>query len=135
MAKVHSKETNVSLNAVDISSYTNSTTYNRSASTHELTCYGLDDAEFGAGIRSGTITIGGFYDTTAVTGPGAAIEPLLGGAAVEFVYRIEGTGVGKPEKSCDVLVADYNESSPVADYATWTAELTITGPVTKSAQA
>lgn len=134
MAKVHGKDTIVTLDAVAISGYTNSTTYNRSADTHDLTCYGLDDKVFGAGLRSGTVTIGGFYDSTAMTGPGAVIETLLGEDAVEFVYQIEGAGTGKPEKTCDVLVASFNESSPVADYVTWTAELTISGPVTVAAQ-
>jgi hypothetical protein len=134
MARQHGKDTVVKLNAVDISPYTNSTTFNRSADTHDTTTYGVDDHEFSGGLKGGTVTIGGFYDTTAVSGPGASIEPQLGNT-VDFVYQISGTGSGKPQKTCEVVVAAYNESSPVADYATWTAELTVTGAVDATAQA
>jgi hypothetical protein len=134
MARQHGKDTVVKLNAVDISTYTNSTTFNRSAAIHDTTGYGVDDTKNDPGLKGGTITIGGWYDTTALTGPGAAIEPTLG-TKVAFVYQIEGTGSGLPQKTCTVVVGAYNESSPVADYVSWTAELTIDGAVNTTAQA
>jgi hypothetical protein len=134
MARQHGKDTVVKLNSVDISSYTNSTTFNRSADVHETTGYGVDDKAHDPGLKGGTITIGGYYDTTAVTGPGTALEPLLATKA-PFIYQIEGTGSGKPQKSCTVVVGAYNESSPAGDYVTWTCELTIDGAVDNDPQA
>jgi hypothetical protein len=134
MSRQHGKDTVVKLNAVDISPYTNSTTFNRSADTHDTTTYGVDDKEFSPGLKSGTITLGGFYDTTAVSGPGASIEPLLA-TVTTFLYQVSGTGSGLPQKTCQVVVAAYNQSSPVADYVTWTAELTVTGAVDATPQA
>jgi hypothetical protein len=43
--------------------------------------------------------------------------------------------VGKPQRSATVLVKSYNQSAPVADIVRWTAELTISGTVSNTAQA
>lgn len=133
MAEAHGKETYVSLDGDDISTFTNNTTFERESDEHDSTCYGVDDKEVVGGLRGGKVTIGGKYITGA-TGPAAVIEPLLG-TKVTFIYRAEGTGTGLPQKSCTVLVKSYNQSSPVADIVRWTAELTISGAVTPTTQA
>jgi hypothetical protein len=133
MGTVHNKETYVSLDGDDISVYTNTSDWSRTADEHETTCYGSDDATFAGGIRRGTMPIGGVYDDTAA-GPKAIIEPLLG-TNVALVYRPEGTGVGKPESTVTVLVKSYNETAPVAEIRRWTAELTFSGAVVTADQA
>lgn len=133
MAEAHGKETYVSLDGDDISTFTNNTTFERESDEHDSTCYGVDDKEVVGGLRGGKVTIGGKYITGAA-GPAAVIEPLLG-TKVTFIYRAEGTGTGLPQKSCTVLVKSYNQSSPVADIVRWTAELTISGAVTPTTQA
>jgi hypothetical protein len=125
MAFTHSKNTYVSLADNDISSFANSTTYNRSADSHDVTTYGNLAKRYHGGLLDGTVTIGGTYDDSA-TGPRAVIQPLLG-TTVEFVFRPEGTGSGKPEDTVQVVVTAYNESSPVADMVQWTAELQMDG--------
>jgi hypothetical protein len=132
MAESHGKLTVVKLNAADISTYTDSTTFEREADEHNSTCYGVNDKEVVGGLLGGKITIGGKYITGA-TGPGTVIEALIG-TKVAFIYRAEGTGTTKPERACTVLVKSYNASSPVADIVRWTAELTISGAVTTTAQ-
>jgi hypothetical protein len=129
---LHSKDTVVKLDSDDLSAYTNSTTFNRSADSHEVTTYGTDSKVYNGGLKDGTVTIEGFYDTSA-TGPEAIIEPLLG-TTVTFVFQVAGTGAGKPQKSCSVVVTSFNVSSPVADMVTWTAELQISGDVNEAAQ-
>jgi len=133
MAESHGKETYVSLDGDDISTFTDSTTYNRGADEHDSTCYGAEGHEFTGGLKTGTITIGGKY-VTGATGPRAVIAPLLG-TKVPFVYRPEGTGSALPEDTATVLVKTYNQSSPVADIVRWTAELTVSGVVTAGTQA
>lgn len=132
MPEAHGKDTYVSLADDDISTFTDSTTFEREADEHDSTAYGMDDKEVVGGLRGGKVTIGGKY-VTGATGPAAVIEPLLG-TKVTFIYRAEGTGTGLPEKSCTVHVKSYNQSSPVADLVRWTAELTISGAVTTSTQ-
>lgn len=139
MAKKHGKTTNVKLNAVDISAHTNNTEWNRTGDTHDVTTYKADDTdtakEYIPGLTDGTVTISGSYDTDVTTGPGSSIEPLIGAAAVAFEYAAEGIGTGKPLRACQVLVSSYTQTAPVADVITWSADLQITGEVTRSTQA
>lgn len=130
---LHSKDTVVTLDGDDLSDYTNSTTFNRSADSHDVTTYGKDSKVYNGGLKDGTVTIEGFYDT-AVGGPENVIEPLLG-TTVTFVFQVAGTGTGKPQKSCSVVVTSFNVSSPVADMVTWTAEMQISGDVDEDPQA
>lgn len=133
MAFVHSKNTVVSLGGDDLSAFTNSTTYNRSADSHDVTTYGKNSKVYSGGLKDGTVTIGGFYDDGAA-GPRETIGPLLG-TVVEFIFKPEGTGTGKPQDAVDVLVTAYNESSPVADQIQWTAELQMSDDVATTTQA
>lgn len=132
MAQVHGKGTYVSLDGDDLSTFTNSTTYNRSADSHDTTTYGKNSKVYQGGLKDGTCTIAGIYESGA-TGPNAVINPILG-TVVPFIYRPEGTGSGKPEHAVDVLVTAYNESAPVADMIQWTAELQLSDDVAITSQ-
>jgi hypothetical protein len=133
MPESHGRLTYVSLNAADISTFTDNTTFNRAADEHDSTCYGVADHEFVGGLKTGSITISGKYMTGA-TGPATVIDGVLG-TVVAFIYRAEGTGAGKPQKAANVLVKAFNQSAPVADIVRWTAELTVSGAVTTTTQA
>lgn len=132
MAFVHSKDTVITLDGEDLSAFTNSTTYNRSADSHDVTTYGKGSKVYSGGLKDGTATIGGTYDSSA-SGPRAVIAPLLG-TTVPFVFKPEGTGTGKPQDTVDVVVTAYNESSPVADMVQWTAELQFSDDVASISQ-
>lgn len=133
MAEVHSKKTYVSLNGKDLSQWLNDSDWTRSSDSHDLTCYGADDHVFGGGLGNGSTDLSGKYDDTAVNGPAAVLEPLEG-QVVTLVYRPEGTGAGKPQRSVDVLVGEYKETHPVANYVMWTCKLQHSGPVTRTTQ-
>lgn len=136
MTNVHGKLTVVMLNGVDYSEFSNSTDFSDSTDTHDNTTYGKNRKTYHAGLGDGTVSVGGFYDTTAVSGPRALFKPLkAAGNAVEFIYRPEGTGVGKAQSRVDVIIASFEESSPVGDMVTWTAELQMTGDLDETAQA
>jgi len=132
MAESHGKLTVVKLAATDISAFTDSTTFERTADEHDNTCYGVDDHEFSGGLLTGKVTIGGKY-VTGASGPSTLIEGVLG-TKVAFIYQAEGTGSSKPQRSCNVLVKSYNQSAPVAEIVRWTSELTISGAVDDTAQ-
>jgi hypothetical protein len=132
MALVHTKSTYWSINAVDISTYCNASDFERGADEHDVTCYGVDDHVVAGGLGNGKTTIGGLYDTAA-GGPRATIEPLIG-TVVALVHRPAGTGTGKPQDTVNVLVKNYKESAPVADYVRWSADLTHSGAVTTANQ-
>jgi hypothetical protein len=133
MAFIHGKETVVKLNAVDLSAYANSSEFARTADSHDVTTFGKDSHVYQGGLLDGTANIAGIYDSTAVSGPRAAIEPLIG-TTVTFIRQPEGTGSSLPQDSVSVLVTGYTETSPVADMVSWTVDLQLAGDVDSTAQ-
>lgn len=132
MAKVHGKVTFVSLNGVDLSAFSNNVEFTRTGDSHDVTTFGKNAHVKQGGLLDGTVTLTGFYDTVT-GGPRAVIEPLIG-TVVPLVHRPEGTGSGKPQDTVDVLVQSYVETSPVADYVTWSADLELSDDVVSTAQ-
>jgi hypothetical protein len=132
MAFVHGRLTYISLDGDDLSAFTNASELNRTADSHEVTCYGASSKAYVGGLLDGTSSISGVYDNSA-TGPRAIIEPLIG-TVVELVRRPDGTGSGKAQDTVDVLVTGYTESSPVGDMVTWSADLQCTGDIVSAAQ-
>ncbi len=133
MALIHGRLTVCKLNAVALTAYTNNSTVEISADAHDVTTYGATAHAFAGGLKNGTSTLSGFYDSTAVTGPRAAIEPLVG-TLVPFIHQPEGTGSSKPQDSVSVLVTKYTQTHPVADMVTWSVELQYSGAVDSTAQ-
>lgn len=133
MSFVHGKNTYVSISGVDLSPYTNASTFTRTVDLHDTTTYGKDDHVFAGGLGNATVTISGIYDSVS-GGPRDTIEPLMGAGLVTFIRRPEGTGSGKAQDSVSVIVASYVETSPVADMVTWSAELQTSGAVTSTDQ-
>lgn len=133
MTEVHSKQTYVSLAGKDLSQYLNDSDWTRSPESHKLTGYGQDNNIYRGGLGDGSSDLAGKYDNTAVTGPRAVLEPLIG-MNTTLVYRPEGTGTGRPQRSVDVLVGEYKETHPVANYVMWTIKLQHSGDVTITTQ-
>jgi hypothetical protein len=133
MAFVHGKNTYISVNAGDISAYTNSSDLSRQADLHDTTTYGQDGHTFAGGLANATGSIEGIYDNTAGSGPRAVLRPIIG-QAVTLIRRPEGTGAGKPQDTATVLVQEYVETAPVADMVKWSAKLQVSGVVTASTQ-
>jgi hypothetical protein len=135
MAFRHGKDTVVKLNAVDLSAFTNSTSFGDETEAHDTTTYGRDRKTYHAGLGDGKITIGGVYDDGAA-GPRGTIKPLkAAGTAVTFLFQPEGTGAGKAQSSVSVIIISFNESAPVADMISWTCELQMTGVLNEADQA
>jgi len=133
MPNVHGKVTAVSLGGSDLSIYSNSVTFARTADSHDVTTFGKNAHVYQGGLTDGTASIAGFYDSTAVSGPRAVIMPKIG-TVVPLVHRPEGTATTRPQDTVDVLVTGYTETSPVADMVTWSIELQMSDSVTSGAQ-
>jgi len=134
MGFVHGKNTYVSIDADNLSTFTTNVQFNRSGDSHDVTTFGKGSKVYQSGLKDGTSTLQGIYDNTASTGPGAVLRPLVAGAAVPFVYRPEGTGSGKPQSTVDVIVTAYEETAPVADMVTWSATLQHSDDIDDTAQ-
>lgn len=137
MAFTHGKNTFVSLNGVNLSTFTKQTSFEDSTSVHDVTTYGPTRTRKSkaAGLGDGKITISGVYDDSA-TGPRLTIKPLkAAGNSVAFIFQPEGVGAGKSQSIVNVIIASYNESSSVDDMIQWTAELEMTGDLNETDQA
>jgi hypothetical protein len=133
MAFVHGKNTFISLDGDNLSTFTNTSEFGRTADSHDVTTYGKNSHVYAGGLLDGTASMSGVYDNTASTGPRAVIEPLLG-TNVTLIRRPEGTGSGLPQDSVTVLVMNYTETSPVADMVTWNCEMQLSDDVNSTAQ-
>lgn len=135
MAKVHSKDTVITLGGDDLSQFGTSVEFNREVETHDTTTFGKSSKTYSAGLKDGTATLEGIYDNTATTGPSVVIGVLYdSGESAEFVYQPEGLGTGKPTRTVEVIVSSFNENAPVNEMVQWTAELQFTGDVVETAQ-
>ena len=134
MAKIHGKKTVVLLGGVELTFYTNNSQLEFSPDTHDTTTYGKNSHVFSAGLLNGTATISGFYDSTAVTGPKALIQPLLGVADVAFVHRPEGTGTGLPQDAVNCIITKYTQTHPANDMITWSVDLQFSDDVNSAVQ-
>ncbi len=133
MAFIHGKNTVITVATKDISQYTSSSELTRGADTHDVTGYGKDAHVLAGGLLKSELTCEGTYDNTAVTGPRAALQPLVG-TLVAVVRKPEGTGTGKPSEAFSGILEEYTESSPVADMVKWSAKLTISDVITTTVQ-
>jgi len=133
MARSHGKETVIKLASNDISAYCTTSELNRTADHHDSTGYGLDARTYVGGLLDGTFTCGGHYDTTAMTGPRAVIEPLLG-TTVSVTRQPEGTGSSLPQDVFNLVVNSYVETNPFDGLVSWTMAGQVSGDVNSTAQ-
>jgi hypothetical protein len=135
MAFVHGKGVVVMLGSTDLSAYGSSVTFTRTTDSHDVTTFGHNSKVYQGGLKDGTASLEGIYDSTAVSGPAAYFRTTqAAGALVVLKYRPEGTGTSKPEAEVNVLVTSYEEQAPVADMITFTADLQLSGDVDDTVQ-
>jgi hypothetical protein len=135
MSRSHSKLTVITVGGTDISEFCNTSEFNPTTDSHDVTTYGNDGHIYDGGLTDGTFTCGGFYDTSTSSGPRTVLMALKGSNATTTVVRqVEGSGAGKPQDSFTGLLTSYTESSPVNDFVQWSAEFQISGDVTSSTQ-
>lgn len=128
----HGKSTVVKVATFDLSIFTKTSTLERNPDIHDTTGYTLDDATYQGGVKRGTFTMSGIYDSTAA-GPRGKLIPLHA-TVVAVIRQPEGTGVGKAQDSFNAVVGKYTETSPQDDMVTWSQDFTISGPVSVAVQ-
>lgn len=136
MARKHGKDTYVSVDGTDLSTYLSGSEFGLSTDVHDTTGYQPtgDAKTYTEGLLDGTFSMEGWYDTTASVSPRPILTGLRGGGAVTIIRRVEGTGSGLPQDSFSAILTSYSESSPAEDIVTFSAEFQITGPITDTAQ-
>jgi len=128
MSFVHGRTTKLVVASKDISPYTKTSSFEKSADVHDTTGYGATDHTKAGGLGDGKFTCGGTYDNTASVGPRNAMLALIG-TTVAVVRNPEGVGSGKPNDAFSAVLTKYTETNPVDDMVTWAAEMEISGSV------
>jgi hypothetical protein len=139
MAPTHGKDTSFTLEDSaattprDLSTQLTSVAFSRQNDNHDTTCFGAEGHTFINGLTNGTCTIQGWWDATASTGAATVIDGLVGldGVTLGAVYGPFGTTTGNIKYSFECILKSVDVSGPVADLVSFTAQLQISGDVTK----
>lgn len=133
MTAVHGKDYYVTIDGVEYTLQIKTSSWETTPGIHDTTGSGVDDTTARGGQISRTFSMGGWYDDDDAVTP-AQLEDLAG-ETVAMVRRPQGTGTGKPQTACQVVVGKYVESQKNDDITQWTCDFTVTGPITKTTQA
>lgn len=139
MAFVHGKSTafkldNAAGSIIDLSAFLEDVGFPRNIETNETTTFGKNSKTYIAGLADGTISLSGKWDSTPDTQLAAILAAHMAGTTltVSFEYGPVGSGSGALKYLGEAILTSYEVSSPVADVVTFSAELQITGDVTRS---
>ena len=133
MAFVHGKDItfkldNASGSLTDISAYVNSVDFPQTVDLAETTTLGDDNKEYIVGLKDATISIAGAWDSTADDILGAVVGQA---SSLSYEYSPEGTASGKVKYTGEAFITSYSTSSPVGDVVGFSADLQVSGAVTR----
>lgn len=112
----------------DISSYVNNVDFPQTADVAETTTLGASNKTYIVGLKDATISLSGLWDATADAIFGAVVGQS---ATLSFEYSPEGTGSGAVKYTGEAIMTSYSKSSPVGDVVGYSADLQVTGAVTR----
>jgi len=133
MAFTHGKDSvfkldNSSGTLTDISTYVNNVDFPETADVSETTTLGADNKTYIAGLKDATISLAGLWDATA----DAIFGQVVGqSATLSYEYSPEGTASGKVKYTGEAILTSYAISSPVGDAVGYSADLQVSGAVTR----
>ena len=128
MAFVHGKGTKVHVNAVDFSQYFNNVDITKTADVAETSVLGASAKSYIVGLKDSSISLSGLFDATLDAIAGAVVGQS---ATLSFEYSPEGTASGKVKYTGEAIMTNYSLSSPVGDVVAWSADLQVSGAVTR----
>jgi predicted secreted protein len=135
MAFTHGKDSvfkldNASGSLTDISSYVNNVDFPESADVSETTTLGSagNSKTYIAGLKDSSISLSGLWDSTADAIFGAVVGQS---ATLSFEYSPEGTTGGNIKYTGEAILTSYAISSPVGDAVGYSADLQVSGAVTR----
>tara|TARA_Y100000114_G_scaffold93903_1_gene87281 strand:+ start:919 stop:1329 length:411 start_codon:yes stop_codon:yes gene_type:complete len=133
MAFVHGKDSVFKLDnaggaLTDISGFVNSVDFPETADVAETTTLGDSSKSYIVGLKDATISLAGLYDSTLDAILGAVVGQS---ATLSFEYSPEGTAGGKVKYTGECILTSYSLSSPVGDVVGYSADLQVSGDVTR----
>lgn len=127
MPFVHGKNSYVSVNAHDVSPYSNKVDFPRQADTAETSAFGTSDKTYIPGLKGGTFSIEGLWDITL----DGWLDEILG-TEIEIIYKPQGTGSGNVVYTFDAILNSYNPPAAIGDAVKYSAAFIITGAVVRT---
>ncbi len=134
MAFVHGKSSVFKLDnsggsLTDISTYVNSVDFPETADVAETTTLGSSSKSYIVGLKDATLSISGLWDATIDGILGAVVGQT---ASLSFEYSPEGTGSGAVKYTGECILTSYSQSSPVGDVVGFSADMQVSGDVTRA---
>lgn len=112
----------------DLSSYINEASMPRDIETAETTAFGSSAKSYITGLTDATISISGMFDATA----DGYLAGVVGQAAtLSFEYGPLGSTASMIKYTGECILTSYELSSPVGDVVTFSADLQVTGAITR----
>ena len=133
MAFVHGSDSvfkldNAGGSLTDISTYVNNVDFPETADVAETSTLGASNKTYIVGLKDATISLGGLFDATVDAILGAVVGQS---ATLSFEYSPEGTASGKVKYTGECILTSYTLSSPVGDVVGFSADLQVSGAVTR----
>lgn len=114
----------------NISDVLNSVSFPRETEILETTSFGSSYRTYVVGFQNATISIEGSYDATV----DAHLAGVLGqDATLSFEYGPEGSTTGNTKYTGEAYLTSYETSGGVGDIVSFSAELQVSGAVTRGA--
>lgn len=139
MAKTHGKDSYLAIEdsaaAVlrNIGVHCDSITLDRDLDMADTTTIGAESKTWLPGLDGAEMTLGGKWDSVAVTGPDVVLEgDFTTKARVGFEYGPEGNATGKVKYSGECYVSKYQVSTPLEGVVKFSATCKIDGAVARS---
>lgn len=113
----------------DLSSYLEDVSFPRSIETAETTTFGSSAKSYITGLTDATISISGKFDATA---DGYLAGVVGNSATLSFEYGPAGSTGGNVKYTGECILTSYEVGATVGDAVTATAELQVTGSITRT---
>lgn len=131
MAFVHGSRGQVLINGTDISAYCNSIDFPVTVDNADTTTMGLTWHTNLSGLRGAELSLEGFYDPTASTGPAAVLRAVIAGTVpATLTYRPAGSVAGQYTHSGLGNITGYGESNSTDGAVAFSAGFVSTGTIT-----
>lgn len=120
---------NASATLTDISNTLTDVSFPAKVDTAEVTAFGASSKSYVVGLTDGTISISGTFDATV----DALFAGVVGYAtALNWNYGPEGSTAGFVKYTGTGYVTSYQKSGTVGDVVKYTADIQVTGAVTRT---
>lgn len=111
----------------DISAYCDNVDFPETIETAETTAFGATSKSYIVGLRDATISLSGKWDAT-LDAVMIGTEPT----SRTWIFGPAGSTGGNVKYTGECILTNYSISTSVGDVVTWSADLQVTGNVTRT---